>query len=106
MTDMSEQTAEQFWEGFYQERDAIWSGRPNPLLVREIGSLQPGSVLDLGCGEGADAVWLARQGWRVTAVDISATALERAAGHADAAGVGDRIEWVRHDLSRSVPTGS
>lgn len=106
MTDTTGQTAERFWEDFYRERDAVWSGRPNPLLVREAAALSPGSVLDLGCGEGGDAVWLARRGWRVTAVDISATALARAATHADEAGVGDRIEWVRHDLSRSVPGGS
>jgi SAM-dependent methyltransferase len=103
---MTDQTAEQFWEGFYRDRDAVWSGRPNPLLVREVAELPPGSVLDLGCGEGGDAIWLARHGWRVTALDISATALGRAAAHADTAGVGDRIEWVRHDLSRSAPDGS
>jgi SAM-dependent methyltransferase len=99
-------SAEQFWEGFYQERDAVWSGRPNPLLVREIEALPPGSAMDLGCGEGADAVWLAQHDWRVTAVDISATALGRAAAHADTVGLRDRIEWVRHDLSRSIPEGA
>jgi SAM-dependent methyltransferase len=106
VTDETDQTAEQFWEGFYQDRDAIWSGRPNPLLVREVTDLTPGTALDLGCGEGADAVWLARRGWRVTAMDISATALGRGAGHAETAGVGDRIEWVRHDLAASAPGGA
>jgi SAM-dependent methyltransferase len=75
------------------------------LLVREVASLTPGAALDLGCGEGADAVWLASQGWRVTAVDVSATALRRGAVAAAEAGVADMIEWQRHDLSRSFPEG-
>jgi SAM-dependent methyltransferase len=99
-------SAEGYWEDFYADRDGVWSGRANPLLVREVTGLSPGSALDLGCGEGGDAIWLAGRGWRVTAVDISATALGRAAAHADEAGVGDRVDWVRHDLSRSVPDGS
>lgn len=103
---MTDQSAEQFWEGFYQDRDAVWSGRANPLLVREVTALSPGSALDLGCGEGGDAIWLAKQGWRVTALDISATALGRAAAHAETAGVGDRIEWVRHNLAESAHDGS
>lgn len=65
----------------------------------------PGRALDLGCGEGGDAVWLARQGWRVTATDISGVALERARAHAEEAGVGDRVDWQRHDLARSFPDG-
>mgnify|MGYP001279531064 CR=1 FL=1 len=98
-------SAEQYWEAFYQERDSVWSGRPNRLLVREVAALPPGSALDLGCGEGADAVWLAEQGWQVTAVDISATALRRAAGRAADAGLAGRIDWQRHDLARSFPAG-
>ncbi|MER6348104.1 class I SAM-dependent methyltransferase [Streptomyces sp. NPDC001595] len=95
-----------FWEGFYRDRDRVWSGRPNPLLVREVTELTPGTALDLGCGEGADAVWLATRGWRVTGVDIAATALERAAGHAADADVADRIVWERHELGRTFPEGS
>jgi SAM-dependent methyltransferase len=94
-----------FWEGFYRD-GTRWSGRPNPLLVREAGELTPGAALDLGCGEGADAVWLASRGWRVTGVDISATALERAARHAAEAGVDDRIAWERHELGVSFPDGT
>ncbi|MFQ6393612.1 SAM-dependent methyltransferase [Nocardia sp. KC 131] len=106
MTETSESSAtQQFWEEFYRDRDQIWSGKPNPLLVREVAALTPGSALDLGCGEGGDAIWLAEQGWRVTAVDVSATALRRAAGHAQDAGVGDRIVWAEHDLTESFPDG-
>ncbi|MFE0867828.1 class I SAM-dependent methyltransferase [Streptomyces rochei] len=95
-----------FWEARYRDTDRVWSGRPNELLVREASDLDPGTALDLGCGEGADAVWLASRGWRVIGVDISGTALERAAGHAADAGVGDRVSWERHELGRSFPEGS
>ncbi|MFB7084346.1 class I SAM-dependent methyltransferase [Streptomyces sp. NPDC056296] len=98
--------AAEFWEARYRDTDRVWSGRPNALLVREASDLAPGTALDLGCGEGADAVWLASRGWRVTGVDISGTALDRAAGHAADAGVGDRVAWERHELGRSFPGGS
>lgn len=98
--------AEQFWDDFYRAKERVWSGKPNFVLVREITDLAPGTALDLGCGEGADAIWLAQRGWRVTAVDISQAALDRAAGHATTAGVADRIDWQRHDLATSFPTGA
>jgi SAM-dependent methyltransferase len=99
-------SAEQYWEERYRDEDRVWSGRPNPLLVREAESLPPGTALDLGCGEGGDAIWLAAQGWRVTAVDVSATALRRGADHARDAGVEAGIRWEQHDLSRSFPEGA
>ncbi|GLZ03342.1 methyltransferase [Actinomadura sp. NBRC 104412] len=102
----AERTPERFWDEFYGRSERVWSGRPNPTLVREAAHLEPGTALDVGCGEGADAIWLAGRGWRVTGVDISAVALRRAAGHAAEAGVGDRVAWRRHDLSRSFPPGS
>jgi SAM-dependent methyltransferase len=94
--------AQQFWEDFYRERP-VWSGRPNALLVREVEALAPGTALDLGCAEGADAVWLAARGWRVTGAEASATALRRAAAHAAEAGV--EVDWQCHDLSRTFPDG-
>ena len=97
--------AERFWEDHYRRRGRVWSGRPNPVLVDVVGSLPPGRALDLGCGEGGDAIWLARQGWRVTAVDVSATALDRAAEDAAKAGVADRIDFQRHDLAVNFPSG-
>jgi SAM-dependent methyltransferase len=96
-------TAEEFWETFYLDRDQVWSGKVNPLLEREVRDLEPGTALDLGCAEGGDAIWLAERGWRVTGVDISATALARAAARAEQAGVG--IAWERHDLAESFPDG-
>jgi SAM-dependent methyltransferase len=85
---------------------ATRSGAGTPtVLVGETTGLEPGRALDLGCGEGADAIWLAQQGWHVTATDISRIALDRAAQHAAAAGVADRIDWQRHDLGTSFPAG-
>ncbi|NKZ08438.1 class I SAM-dependent methyltransferase [Actinomadura latina] len=99
-------SSEEFWEARYAEHDHVWSGEPNAILVKEITGLEPGTALDLGCGEGADAIWLAERGWRVTATDISRNALDRAARHAGEAGVADRIDWQRHDLAASFPEGA
>ena len=93
---------QRFWEDFYRA-GPVWSGRPNALLVREVEGLTPGSALDVGCGEGADAIWLARLGWRVTAADASATAVARAGEHAAEAGV--TVDWQVHDLARTFPAG-
>ncbi|MFC5827531.1 FAD-dependent oxidoreductase [Nonomuraea insulae] len=97
---------EGFWDSRYAGRERVWSGDPNVVLVREVSGLQPGRALDLGSGEGGDAIWLAGLGWRVTAADISGVALERAARHAEQAGAGERIDWQRHDLGTSFPEGS
>jgi SAM-dependent methyltransferase len=96
---------EQSFEEMYGATDALWSGRPNPQLVAEAADLPPGTALDVGCGEGADAVWLAARGWQVTGVDFAATALTRAAAGAAAAGeeVAARIEWVRADVTQWTP---
>jgi 2-polyprenyl-3-methyl-5-hydroxy-6-metoxy-1,4-benzoquinol methylase len=98
--------AERFWEGHYRGHERVWSGRANPVLVDVAGSLPPGTALDLGCGEGGDAIWLAGLGWRVTAVDVSATALDRTSTHATTAGVEDRIDYQQHDLAHTFPAGA
>lgn len=94
------------WDARYAECDgAMWSGRPNGRLVAEVVGLSPGRALDVGCGEGADAIWLAGSGWAVTAVDISEVALSRARAAAARAGVD--VEWVRADvLQDPFPAGS
>jgi cyclopropane fatty-acyl-phospholipid synthase-like methyltransferase len=94
---------ETYWEERYRESTAVWSGQPNRQLVAEAAGLTPGTALDAGSGEGGDALWLARQGWRVTAVDFAATALARGERAAAAAGIGDRIDWVRADLRTWTP---
>jgi 2-polyprenyl-3-methyl-5-hydroxy-6-metoxy-1,4-benzoquinol methylase len=91
------------WDERYRSSEGVWSRRPNAQLVAEVAGLSPGTALDLGCGEGADAVWLASSGWEVTGVDWSPTALQRATAHAQAAGVGDQVEWVAADLADWTP---
>ena len=118
----------EFWDERYGGREQLFSGNPNGVLVTEVADLAPGQALDVGCGEGGDALWLARRGWRVTAVDISRVALARATAAADAelapapvAGaelaepvaldrataaawvVAPRIAWTRADLTVAPP---
>ncbi|WP_280239723.1 class I SAM-dependent methyltransferase [Nocardia abscessus] len=103
--DRTTPTTVEYWETFYRERERIWSGLPNFLLVREIESVAAGSALDLGCAEGADAIWLAQRGWRVTAVDVSETALARARAQAARQELAGEIDWQRHDLDHTFPDG-
>ncbi len=102
----TEDEAGRFWEAHYQNRDQPWSGNPNAFLAAAVAGRQPGTALELGCGEGGDAIWLAGRGWRVTAVDISAVALQRVVERANAVGVGDRVTGERHDLARTFPVGT
>ena len=92
---------ETFWNQRYRSATTLWSGRPNQYLVSEASQLRPGTALDVGCGEGADALWLAGRGWRVTGTDLSTVALERGARHAAQAGpeIAARIDWVQADLT-------
>ncbi len=93
------------WDRRYTDREQLWSGRPNGALVDEVAGLAPGRVLDVGCGEGADAVWLAQRGWQVTALEVSGVALARAAGHARDAGV--MIRFLHAGLAEaSLPPSS
>ena len=91
------------FEERYRSTDALWSGKPNAQLVAEAADLPPGTALDVGCGEGADAIWLAERGWEVLGVDFATTALARAAAHAASAGVGERIRWVHADVTTWTP---
>ncbi|PJE97257.1 SAM-dependent methyltransferase [Streptomyces carminius] len=93
-----------FWEKHHAARHGR-SDRVNPLLAETAGPLRPGAALDLGCGAGGDTLWLARRGWQVTAVDLSATAVERLRGRARELGLGDRVTAERHDLARTFPGG-
>ncbi|MFG2212872.1 class I SAM-dependent methyltransferase [Streptomyces sp. NPDC048638] len=88
------------WDNRYADRQQLWSGEPNGALVAEVAGLTSGRVLDVGCGEGADAVWLARSGWDVTGLEVSGVALERAAGHARDAGVA--VRWVHAALTEAA----
>ncbi|CAM2772989.1 bifunctional NAD(P)/FAD-dependent oxidoreductase/class I SAM-dependent methyltransferase [Skermania piniformis] len=92
------------WDHRYSGPERAWSGNPNGTLVREVIELTPGRALDVGAGEGADALWLAEQGWKVTATDISARALDRARAEAERRGLA--VDLVRSDAGDPAPFGS
>ncbi|MHA7178841.1 class I SAM-dependent methyltransferase [Arthrobacter sp. MDB2-24] len=100
---------QEFWDDRYRQHARIWSGRPNRQLVTGVEDLPPGRALDVGCGEGADAVWLASRGWEVLGIDISEVALSRARAHAEDldASVAERLEFRQVDLlaSPELPGG-
>ncbi len=94
------------WEERYASVDRLWSGRPNDWLPQLAADWVPGRALDLGCGEGDDALWLAARGWDVTGVDLSATAIGRMLDGARAAGVEGRVHGVVLDLvADPLPAG-
>ncbi|MGI5270403.1 SAM-dependent methyltransferase [Nonomuraea sp. CA-218870] len=95
-----------FWDGVYAARPPATDPRPNARLTETVADLPPGDALDLGCGDGGDALWLAGRGWRVTAADLSAVAVERLTALARARGLGDRVTAVRHDLRGPFPYGA
>lgn len=87
---------ERAWDAKYAEASQVWSGQPNGALVDEVADLSVGRALDVGCGEGADAIWLAQRGWNVTAIDPSGVALRRARAAAAVAGVA--VTWLHGGL--------
>lgn len=94
------------WEQRYASVDRLWSGRPNDWLPELAADWEPGRALDLGCGEGDDALWLATRGWDVTGVDLSTTAIGRMLDGARAAGVAERVHGAVLDLVREpLPEG-
>lgn len=93
-----------FWEERYAGAGPVWSGQANEALIAAVSPLAPGRALDLGCGEGGDALWLAAHGWQVLGVDISPTAVARARDAAAAAGLApDRARFAVADLSAWQP---
>jgi 2-polyprenyl-3-methyl-5-hydroxy-6-metoxy-1,4-benzoquinol methylase len=103
LPDADEMFGKPFWDERYRSSTRLWSGNPNRHLVAQAADLPPGTALDVGCGEGADAIWLAQRGWQVTAIDVSDVALDRAREHAAAAAVGDRITFGQIDMRTSQP---
>lgn len=83
------------WDARYEEKELVWPGEPNLFLPPIVESLTPGTALDLACGEGRNAIWLARGGWDVTAVDFSSAGIEKGRKIA-----GDTsVEWVVADVT-------
>lgn len=100
-TDAAHADGARAWDRRYAGPGLVWSPEPNRLLVAQVGALPPGRALDLGAGEGRNAVWLAEQGWRVTAVDFSQVGLDTAERMAGERGM--RLDLVRADLADYVP---
>ncbi|QYJ02460.1 methyltransferase domain-containing protein [Nocardioides panacisoli] len=103
LEELREALTEEFWDAKYEASQRVWSGNPNQRLVEQARDLAPGRALDVGCGEGADAIWLAGRGWDVTAVDVSTVALDRTAEHAIEADVDDDIDVGVYDAMAGRP---
>jgi len=101
MTHAHEPFDRAYWEERYGAPGLTWTGNPNAVLVQEATDLAPGRALDIGSGEGGDAVWLAGRGWSVTGVDISQNALDKARERAEALGL--TVTWEQHDLLDWTP---
>lgn len=90
------------WDERYEAQELVWGAEPNRFLPPLVEGLETGSAIDIACGEGRNAIWLARQGWTVTAVDFSVRAIEKArllAGDTE-------VDWVVCDVTRFVPDRS
>jgi SAM-dependent methyltransferase len=91
------------WNERYLEKELLWTAEPNQFLVECVSGLVPGAALDLACGEGRNAVWLAEQGWRVTAVDWSEVGISKGRALAETREV--EVDFVEADLLEWVPPG-
>jgi SAM-dependent methyltransferase len=89
------------WDERYAAAELLWSAGPNRFVVDECSDLAPGRALDLACGEGRNAMWLAERGWHVTAVDFSNVALERGRKIAEQRGVD--VQWEFADVTAYEP---
>jgi SAM-dependent methyltransferase len=85
------------WDQRYRERDLVWSAEPNVFVEGEVGDLPPGRALDLAAGEGRNAIWLARRGWDVEAVEFSPVAIDKGRALAEREGVA--VAWTLADLT-------
>ena len=89
------------WDRRYSGSELVWTAEANRFLVSEVADLPTGSALDLACGEGRNAVWLAERGWQVTGVDFSQVGLDKAARLAGLRGVS--VDWLRADVLEYTP---
>jgi SAM-dependent methyltransferase len=93
--------AREDWNARYAQKELLWTAEPNRLFAAEVASLKPGRALDVACGEGRNAVWLAERGWRVTGVDFADVALAKGVELAAARGV--EVEWLLGDVLELTP---
>lgn len=92
---------QQGWDERYRQSASLWGASANVFVADALAALAPGRALDLACGEGRNALWLAERGWRVTAVDFSAVALAKGRAQADARALS--VEWVEADVTGYQP---
>ena len=92
------------WDERYAGTELVWTAEPNRFVVEELQALPPGRALDVGTGEGRNAIWLAHRGWQVTAVDFSAVGLEKGRRLAESSHVA--VDWVHADLREYQPDES
>ncbi|TXI57967.1 class I SAM-dependent methyltransferase [Mycolicibacter arupensis] len=96
----------QAWDARYGEGQLVWGMEPNTFVAAELGTTPPGRALDVACGEGRNAIWLAQRGWQVVGIDFSPVGLQQAAQLANRAGVADRIDFALIDVvTAPLPTG-
>ncbi len=104
MGDYDREHWENLWQKTLEERaDQVSAKTPHGMVTSDLAGLNPGRALDAGCGHGAEALWLASQGWQVTAVDFSTSALEHGRAMAAEADLDDRVQWVEADLGHWTP---
>jgi SAM-dependent methyltransferase len=94
------------WDARYASADLVWGAEPNQFVAAELAELIPGRALDVACGEGRNAIWLATRGWFAVGVDFSSVAVERARRLAEQAGVADNTEfYVTDAVAGEMPGG-
>lgn len=96
--------AREDWDARYAQKELVWSAEPNRRFAAEVEALRPGRALDLACGEGRNAIWLAERGWQVTGVDFSEVAIAKATALAASRGVD--VEWVVADVLDDPAAGA
>ena len=92
------------WNERYRTEELIWRAEPNRFLVEEVADLPPGRALDVACGEGRNALWLASRGWRTTGVDFSHEGLAKARRIASERKI--EVEWIEADVTTWLPEQS
>lgn len=92
-----------FWDERYRASESVWGAAPNRWVEQEVADLPPGTALDLACGEGRNAVWLAARGWDVLAVDFSDVGLAKGTELERRVSGDSRISWIRADATDYLP---